>query len=63
MLRVSLQHMDVRAPSLSPPIDNHSSPCSFCADHTKYIGKSSGHQHDVKFSEDGESVLEGEDIE
>lgn len=33
------------------------------ADHTKYIGKSAGHKHDVKFSEDGETVVEGEDIE
>ncbi|EKM51850.1 uncharacterized protein PHACADRAFT_127797 [Phanerochaete carnosa HHB-10118-sp] len=31
--------------------------------HTKYIGKSAGHKHDVKFSEDGEKVLEGEDID
>lgn len=31
--------------------------------HTKYIGKSAGHKHDVKFSEDGETVLEGEDID
>ncbi|CAL1712606.1 unnamed protein product [Somion occarium] len=30
--------------------------------HTKYIGKSSGHKHDVKFSEDGETVIEGEDL-
>ena len=36
---------------------------SVAADHTKYIGKSAGHKHDVVFSEDGESVLEGEDIE
>ena len=55
--------MDVRTPSLSPPIDNHSSPRSFCADHTKYIGKSIGHKDDVKFSEDGETVLEGADVE
>ncbi len=33
------------------------------ADHTKYIGKSAGHKHDVKFSDDGESVVEGEDID
>jgi len=31
--------------------------------HTKYIGKSAGHKHDVKFSEDGESLIEGEDVE
>ncbi|THG98817.1 hypothetical protein EW026_g3427 [Hermanssonia centrifuga] len=31
--------------------------------HTKYIGKSAGHKHDVKFSDDGESVVEGEDID
>lgn len=36
---------------------------SWNADHTKYIGKSAGHKHDVKFSEDGETVLEGEDVE
>ncbi|KAH8104766.1 Thioesterase/thiol ester dehydrase-isomerase [Cristinia sonorae] len=30
--------------------------------HTKYVGKSAGHAKDVKFSEDGESVIEGEDI-
>ncbi|KAI0070039.1 Thioesterase/thiol ester dehydrase-isomerase [Panus rudis PR-1116 ss-1] len=30
--------------------------------HTKYVGKSAGHKHDVKFSEDGEKVIEGEDI-
>ncbi|KAF9475648.1 thioesterase thiol ester dehydrase-isomerase [Pholiota conissans] len=29
--------------------------------HTKYIGKSSSHSENVKFSEDGETVLEGED--
>ena len=28
-------------------------------DHTKYVGKSAGHAQDVKFSEDGEKVLEG----
>ena len=32
-------------------------------DHTKFVGKSVGHAHDVKFSEDGEKVLEGEDID
>lgn len=32
------------------------------ADHTKYIGRSGGHKEDVKFSEDGESVVEGEDV-
>ncbi|KAJ7175875.1 thioesterase thiol ester dehydrase-isomerase [Mycena filopes] len=31
--------------------------------HTKYVGKSSGDPNNVKFSEDGEVVLEGEDIE
>ncbi|KAI9058302.1 Thioesterase/thiol ester dehydrase-isomerase [Trametes sanguinea] len=31
--------------------------------HTKYIGKSIGHKNDVKFSEDGERVIEGEDID
>ncbi|KAJ7044141.1 HotDog domain-containing protein [Mycena alexandri] len=30
--------------------------------HTKYVGKSSGPK-DVKFSEDGEVVIEGEDLE
>ncbi|KAF9533135.1 thioesterase thiol ester dehydrase-isomerase [Crepidotus variabilis] len=29
--------------------------------HTKYIGKSSVHANNVKFSEDGETVVEGED--
>lgn len=33
------------------------------ADHTKYVGKSAGHKHDVKFSEDGETVVEGEDVQ
>ncbi|GBE85022.1 Thioesterase/thiol ester dehydrase-isomerase [Sparassis latifolia] len=31
--------------------------------HTKYVGKSAGHKHDVKFSEDGEAIIEGEDID
>ncbi|EPT05301.1 hypothetical protein FOMPIDRAFT_1021575 [Fomitopsis schrenkii] len=31
--------------------------------HTKYVGKSAGHEHDVKFSEDGETVLEGQDLD
>ncbi|KAI0365732.1 Thioesterase/thiol ester dehydrase-isomerase [Pilatotrama ljubarskyi] len=31
--------------------------------HTKYVGKSAGHKHDVKFSDDGERVIEGEDID
>ncbi|KAF9013269.1 thioesterase thiol ester dehydrase-isomerase [Cyathus striatus] len=31
--------------------------------HTKYIGKSSSHPSNVKFSDDGEKVLEGEDID
>ncbi|KAI0648101.1 hypothetical protein C8Q79DRAFT_553116 [Trametes meyenii] len=31
--------------------------------HTKYVGKSAGHQNDVKFSEDGERVIEGEDVD
>ncbi|KAH9846369.1 Thioesterase/thiol ester dehydrase-isomerase [Lenzites betulinus] len=31
--------------------------------HTKYVGKSAGHENDVKFSEDGESVIEGKDVE
>ncbi|KAF8895507.1 hypothetical protein BD779DRAFT_1434002, partial [Infundibulicybe gibba] len=30
--------------------------------HTKYIGKSSSHANNVKFSEDGERVVEGEDL-
>ncbi|XP_006462570.1 hypothetical protein AGABI2DRAFT_72469, partial [Agaricus bisporus var. bisporus H97] len=30
--------------------------------HTKYVGKSSVHEKNVKLSEDGEKVLEGEDI-
>ncbi|KIM43214.1 hypothetical protein M413DRAFT_444024 [Hebeloma cylindrosporum] len=29
--------------------------------HTKYVGKSSSHPENVMFSEDGESVIEGED--
>ncbi|PIL22481.1 hypothetical protein GSI_15169 [Ganoderma sinense ZZ0214-1] len=32
-------------------------------DHTKYVGKSAGHKHDVKFSEDGEYLIEGADID
>ncbi|KZV73761.1 Thioesterase/thiol ester dehydrase-isomerase [Peniophora sp. CONT] len=31
--------------------------------HTKYVGKSAGHEYDVKLSEDGEAVLEGKDID
>ncbi|KAJ7784546.1 HotDog domain-containing protein [Mycena metata] len=31
--------------------------------HTKYVGKSSEHPKNVKFSEDGEVVIEGEDLE
>ncbi|KAJ7675806.1 HotDog domain-containing protein [Mycena polygramma] len=31
--------------------------------HTKYIGKSSHHPKNVKFSEDGEVVIEGEDLD
>ncbi|KAF5360801.1 hypothetical protein D9756_004909 [Leucocoprinus leucothites] len=31
--------------------------------HTKYIGKSSAHANNVKLSEDGEKVLEGEDVD
>jgi len=30
--------------------------------HTKYIGKSTGHAENVKFSQDGEKVIEGKDI-
>ncbi|KAJ7366888.1 HotDog domain-containing protein [Mycena albidolilacea] len=30
--------------------------------HTKYVGKSSQHPDNVKFSEDGETVIEGEDL-
>ncbi|KAF8967144.1 thioesterase thiol ester dehydrase-isomerase [Flammula alnicola] len=29
--------------------------------HTKYVGRSSSHGENVKFSEDGETVLEGQD--
>ncbi|KAJ7761487.1 HotDog domain-containing protein [Mycena maculata] len=31
--------------------------------HTKYVGKSSEHPKNVKFSEDGEVVIEGEDLD
>ncbi|KAJ7459873.1 HotDog domain-containing protein [Mycena latifolia] len=31
--------------------------------HTKYVGKSSVHPKNVKFSEDGEVVIEGEDLD
>ncbi|TFK17407.1 thioesterase thiol ester dehydrase-isomerase [Coprinopsis marcescibilis] len=31
--------------------------------HTKYVGKSSSHHDNVKFSEDGETVVEGQDID
>ncbi|KAF8583329.1 thioesterase thiol ester dehydrase-isomerase [Ramaria rubella] len=30
--------------------------------HTKYVGKSNEHPKNVKFSEDGEKVIEGEDV-
>ncbi|KAF8798957.1 Thioesterase/thiol ester dehydrase-isomerase [Phlegmacium glaucopus] len=30
--------------------------------HTKYVGKSSVHENNVKFTEDGESVIEGKDL-
>lgn len=31
--------------------------------HTKYVGKSSSHDNNLKFSEDGQIVLEGKDVE
>ncbi|KAF8627412.1 hypothetical protein AX17_006227 [Amanita inopinata Kibby_2008] len=31
--------------------------------HTKYVGKSSSHANNVKLSEDGESVIEGKDLD
>jgi len=31
--------------------------------HNKYVGKSWNHETNVKFSEDGEKVVEGEDID
>ncbi|KAG6909140.1 hypothetical protein DXG01_001892 [Tephrocybe rancida] len=31
--------------------------------HTKYIGKSSSHPQNIKFSEDGKVVIEGEDVD
>jgi len=31
--------------------------------HTKYVGKSSVHENNVKFTEDGESVIEGKELE
>ncbi|KAF7346343.1 Thioesterase thiol ester dehydrase-isomerase [Mycena sanguinolenta] len=31
--------------------------------HTKYVGKSSTHPQNVKFSDDGETVIEGEDLD
>ncbi|KAE9393157.1 thioesterase thiol ester dehydrase-isomerase [Gymnopus androsaceus JB14] len=31
--------------------------------HTKYVGKSSTHEKNIKLSEDGEKVLEGEDLD
>ncbi|KAG6379406.1 hypothetical protein JVT61DRAFT_11874 [Boletus reticuloceps] len=31
--------------------------------HTKYVGKSSSDPNNVKFSEDGDKVIEGADIE
>ncbi|THH29113.1 hypothetical protein EUX98_g5077 [Antrodiella citrinella] len=31
--------------------------------HTKYVGKSAGYEKDVKFSDDGETVIEGQDLE
>ncbi|TFK40796.1 HotDog domain-containing protein [Crucibulum laeve] len=30
--------------------------------HTKYVGKSSSHPSNIKFSEDGEKVIEGDDV-
>lgn len=51
------------------PSDHNTSPF-YCmclivppVDHTKYVGKSAGHEQDVKFSEDGEKVLEGSDVD
>jgi len=31
--------------------------------HTKYVGRSIGHKDNVKFSEDGETVVEGTDVD
>jgi len=31
--------------------------------HTKYVGKSSIHEKNIKFSEDGQSVVDGEEID
>ncbi|TFY73551.1 hypothetical protein EWM64_g10462 [Hericium alpestre] len=31
--------------------------------HTKYVGRSNGHADNIKFSEDGEEVIEGEDVD
>ncbi|KAI9443095.1 Thioesterase/thiol ester dehydrase-isomerase [Lactarius indigo] len=31
--------------------------------HTKYVGRSIGHSEDVKFSQDGEKVIEGKDVD
>ncbi|KAG8825484.1 hypothetical protein FRB91_011947 [Serendipita sp. 411] len=31
--------------------------------HTKFLGKTINHPKNVKFSEDGESVIEGQDLE
>ncbi|KAH9179112.1 Thioesterase/thiol ester dehydrase-isomerase [Lactarius sanguifluus] len=31
--------------------------------HTKYVGRSIGHSEDVKFSSDGEKVIEGKDVD
>ncbi|KAF4617772.1 hypothetical protein D9613_005930 [Agrocybe pediades] len=31
--------------------------------HTKYVGRSSAHDENVKFSEDGERVTEGKDVD
>ncbi|KAI9465619.1 Thioesterase/thiol ester dehydrase-isomerase [Lactarius psammicola] len=31
--------------------------------HTKYVGRSIGHSENVKFSQDGEKVLEGNDVD
>ena len=36
---------------------------SSISDHTKYVGKSAGHEQDVKFSEDGETIVEGKDVD
>lgn len=66
MPRASSPRSDVRSSLSSSPFCRYRGSAKGVLawlDHTKYIGKSIGHESDVKFSEDGERVLEGEDLD